>query len=240
MDLTSFTNPKKKEEEKTLVKDNNLEISKIGNKAKFNLKNKTELEKYEKFLFFSPTNAIKPKSKEELDNFFQKSIEDNVEGLMVKSLKAKYTPGNRTGSMTKLKQTKEDIDVVILAAEHGTGKRAGFYSSFYVAVQNPHDENEPYLTVGKVSSGIKELEDSLEGISMQKITSLLKPLKIREEKGVVYFEPKIVIQVRYQEIQRSVAYNSGFALRFPRIITLREDKLLEEINSIDDIVRFSE
>ena len=74
---------------------------------------------------------------------------------------------------------------------------------------------------------------------MMKITELLKPLKLSEDKEVTTFEPKIIIQVRYQEIQRSTIYNSGFALRFPRIIMLREDKDLEEINSVEDVEKFS-
>ena len=74
---------------------------------------------------------------------------------------------------------------------------------------------------------------------MEKITELLLPLKISEQNDVVWFEPKIVLQVRYQEIQKSTTYDSGYALRFPRIIGLRDDKDLEEINTLSDIKRFS-
>ncbi len=151
---------------------------------------------------------------------------------MVKSLERSYQVGSRTGAMAKLKETKEDLDLVIVGAEHGKGKRAGFYSSFIVAVK----DDEEFLEVGKVSSGIKELGE--DGASLKKLTSLLEPIKISEENNVIKFEPKVVIQVRYQEIQKSSLYSSGFALRFPRIISLRDDKNLDEINSVDDLTRF--
>ena len=99
------------------------------------------------------------------------------------------------------------------------------------------DDNS-YVQIGKVSSGIKEIEQK-EGISMEKITNLLKPLKIEEKDSVTYFEPKIIIQVRYQEIQKSPSYSSWYALRFPRIITLRDDKSIDEINTLSDIEKFS-
>jgi DNA ligase-1 len=238
MDLTSFTNSKKTDK-KTIVKTKDVSIEKVGDKEiVFNIKNKKELEKYENYLFFAPTNAIKPKSKEEMEKYFEKSISDGVEGVMVKNLEAQYKPGSRTGAMAKLKETKEDLDVVILAAEYGTGKRSGYYSSFIVGILNDSEYlDETYLEIGKVSSGIKELEG--EGVSLAKITEMLKPLKIKENKNRVYFKPKIIIQVRYQEIQKSSIYASGYALRFPRIIMLREDKNLDEINSLSDVLRLS-
>lgn len=234
MDLTSFTN-KKETKEEVILDNKEVKIVKRGEKISFTLKTKNALKKYEDYLFFSPTNSLVTSDEKKAQEFFKESIEAGVEGLMIKSLKAPYKPGLRTGSMVKLKEAKEDIDVVILAAEYGTGKRAGYYSSFYVGVRNDDHENEEdkFLNVGKVSSGVKELGD--EGASLKRLTELLEPLKIREDKGVVYLKPEIVIQIRYQEIQKSTAYNSGYALRFPRIISLRDDKDTEEINSIEDI-----
>lgn len=235
MDLTNFTSKKKEEKKELILNNSEITIYKIGDKVSFKVKSKEALKKYQDFLFFSPTNSIIAKTETEATDFFTLSLKEGVEGLMFKNLDSPYKPGLRTGAMAKLKETKEDIDVVIVAAEHGKGKRAGFYSSFLVAVKGDDDD---FLEIGKVSSGIKELEDSTEGISMQKITGLLKPLKLNQEKELVYFEPKIIIQIKYQEIQKSTTYTSGYALRFPRIIMLREDKTLDEINSIDDIERF--
>lgn len=239
MDLTSFTNTSKKDiKQEVIVDTSDVKITKLGDKVSFNFKNKDAIKKYQDFMMFSPTNAITTDSDDVAQEFFKTSMDEGVEGLMFKSLNAPYKPGLRSGSMAKLKETKEDIDVVILAAEHGQGKRAGFYSSFYVGVKNEdyNDESDMYLNIGKVSSGILELGE--QGHTMSNLTELLTPLKLSEDKGVTYFEPKIVIQVRYQEIQKSTTYNSGYALRFPRIISLREDKPLDEINSIEDVERF--
>ena len=240
MDLTSFTNSSKKKEvkEEILVDNSEVKIVKINDEVEFYFKSKKSMSKYQDLMFMSPTNSIITSDFDEATNFFRLSIEEGVEGLMFKSLESNYKPGLRTGSMAKIKETKEDIDVVILGAEFGQGKRAGFYSSFIVAVKNDDydDESNMYLEIGKVSSGVKELEGSTH--NLDNLTKLLEPIKISEEKGISRFEPKIILQVRYQEIQKSTKYDSGYALRFPRIISLREDKPVEEINSISDIDNF--
>lgn len=240
MDLTSFTKDTKKEKKEIVLDNNEVTITKIDKKIQFNFKTKDAISKYQDFMFFSPTNSKITSDEVEAENFFRKSLDDGVEGLMFKSLTSHYKPGLRVGSMAKIKETKEDIDVVILGAEHGKGKRAGYYSSFIVGVKNldSDDDFDQFLEVGKVSSGIRELGEEGVGHTMANLTNLLKPLKLSEENGITRFEPKIVIQVRYQEIQKSPTYNSGYALRFPRIISLREDKLIDEINSVDDIERF--
>ena len=239
MDLNIFTQQKKKKSKKeTILITKEAKIQRIDEHLELSFRTKKAMKKYLNLMFFSPTSSIITDSEEEAGEFFASSIKEGVEGLMFKSLDASYKPGLRTGTMTKIKETKEDIDVVILGAEYGKGKRAGFYSSFFVGAKNDDyaDENHAYLEIGKVSSGIKELEG--DGVSMENLMNVLKPLKINEKNGIIKFEPKIVIQVRYQEIQKSTTYNSGYALRFPRIISLREDKLLEEINTIGDIRNF--
>ncbi len=241
MDLTNYTNLEKKEKKikkEIILNNSEIKITKIENKIEFFIKKKSALKKFQNFLFCSPTNSIITDSTKEAEDFFEKSLEKGTEGLMFKNLQSEYKPGLRSGAMAKLKETKEDIDVVILGAEHGTGKRAGYYSSFIIGVKNENfiDEKDAFLTIGKVSSGVKEIGD--EGASIENLTKLLKPLKISEEKSITYFEPKIILQVKYQEIQKSTTYNSGYALRFPRIVMLREDKSIEEINSIEDVERF--
>lgn len=241
MDLTKFTqkNSEKKETRKKILDKKNIKVTLINdNELEFNMSNSDSLAEFQDFLFFSPTDSMTASTQEQAQEFFAKSISDGVEGVMFKSLTSAYAPGLRSGAMAKLKETKEDIDVVIVAAEYGKGKRAGFYSSFFVAVKNDDytSEDDKYLKVGKVSSGIQELGE--EGHSMTNLTKLLDKLKLFEKENIVYFEPKIVLQVRYQEIQKSQIYESGYALRFPRIVSLREDKDLEEINSVNDIEHF--
>lgn len=239
MDLTRFSQKEEKDEKIEIILNNSeIRVVKIGDEIEFEIKSKSALKKYQDFLFFSPTNSMIANTNEEAQEFFEESLNEGVEGLMFKNLEATYKPGLRTGAMAKLKETKEDIDVVILGAEHGKGKRAGFYSSFLVGVKNDEfmNEEDQFLEIGKVSSGVKELSE--EGASITKLTSLLTPLKISEDNEMVRFEPKIVIQVKYQEIQKSTTYSSGYALRFPRIIMLREDKTVDDINSVDDISKF--
>jgi DNA ligase-1 len=244
MDLTKYTNNKKTNKDnnkkEVIIDNSDIKIVKIANEVEFFIKTKKGLKKYQDYLFFGVTNAIKTDKNDEAQQFFEQSIKRGVEGLMFKNVKSVYKPGLRTGAMAKLKETKEEIDVVILAAEHGRGKRAGYYSSFYVGVKNEdyNNKKDKFLTVGKVSSGILEIGSS--GHSMDNLTNLLKPLKISEQNGVVYFEPKIVLEIKYQEIQKSSIYDSGYALRFPRIVSLREDKDLEEINTIEYIDKFAQ
>lgn len=238
MDLTQFTKPKENISKEIILENNDIKLTQIGNNVEFIIKNKKALEKYQNFLFASTSQAIITDDENKAQEFFEQSLNDGVEGLMFKAPKATYKPGLRSGAMAKLKETKEDIDVVIVAAEFGKGKRAGYYSSFFVAIRNEDstDTDDEFLEIGKVSSGIKELSD--EGASLKKLTQLLEPLKYKEEKSISYFEPKIIIQVKYQEIQKSTSYSSGYALRFPRIIMLREDKDINEINTLGDIKKF--
>lgn len=237
MDLTRFTKEKDKAEskEEIILENDDVKITKIADEIEFFLKSEKALEKYKDYLFFATTNSIITQSDIQAQDFFEKSIEDGTEGLMFKNLNSSYTPGLRTGAMVKLKETKDPIDVVIVGATHGTGKRAGFYSSFFVAVKNENyvDDKDQFLVIGKVSSGIKEIGD--EGGTLSNLTNLLKPLEIKEERSIVYFKPQIIIEVKYQEIQKSTTYESGYALRFPRILRLREDKDINQINSIEDI-----
>ena len=243
MDLTAFTNEKKTEIKKdesvkSILNNNLVKVDLVGDYIEFEIKDVEGFEKYQDFMFFCPTDYIETDSDEVAQEYFQKSLDRGVEGLMFKSLNAAYVPGLRVGSMAKLKETKEDIDVVILGAERGKGKRAEFYSSFLVAVKRGDElsDEDEYLTIGKVSSGIKEIGTT--GASMDNITRLLEPIKTDEEADMVFFEPKVIIQVKYQEIQKSTSYESGYALRFPRIINLREDKTLNEINSVSDVEKF--
>jgi len=241
MDLTNFTSEKKVkviEKEEIFLNNDEVRIKLVGDEVSFFFKKKSAIEKYNDFLFFSPTISIISDSEKEAEDFFEFSINKKVEGLMFKKLDSIYIPGTRVGSMVKLKETKEDLDLVILGAEFGKGKRAGFYSSFLVGVKGILEDD--FLEIGKVSSGIKEKKDEKDnlGVTLDEITNLLRPLKISNSKNMDFFEPKIIIQVKYQDIQKSIFYSSGYALRFPRIISLREDKELSEINSLKDIENF--
>ncbi len=171
------------------------------------------------------------KKVEEAEKFYKRALELGHEGLMAKKLDAVYEPGNRGKKWLKIKPTMENLDLVIIGAEWGEGRRAHLLGSFLVAVYDP--QSGEFLPVGKVGSGFTD-EDLIE------FTKMLKPLIKREEGKFVEIEPKVVIEVTYQEIQKSPKYKSGFALRFPRFVALREDKSPEEADTIDRIAQLYE
>ena len=170
-------------------------------------------------------------SVEEAEKFYAQALDDNQEGVMVKSLTAPYKPGSRVGHMIKLKPEERDYDLVITGAEYGKGKRQGWLSSFILSCYD--SDSGKYVEVGKASTGLKEKPEL--GLSFDDLTKLIKPLIVKEEGREVKVKPKIVVAITYQEIQKSPNYDSGYALRFPRFTALREDKPLSEIVSLKEI-----
>lgn len=166
------------------------------------------------------------------EEFYKKALKDNQEGIMMKNLSTAYQPGNRVGHMLKVKPSEKDLDLVITGAEYGTGKRSGWLSSFILSCMGK--EEQEFLEIGRVGTGIKE-KDEQEGVSFNELNDLLKPLIIKEQGKDVKIKPKIIVAVTYQEIQESPNYSSGWALRFPRITSLRPDKHLSEIASLQEI-----
>ena len=134
--------------------------------------------------------------------------------------------------MVKLKPTKENLDLVITGAEWGEGKRSKWLSSYTLACI---DEGK-FLEVGKASTGLKEKRE--EGLSFAEMTDLLKPLIKKGEGKEVLLKPEIVIEVGYEEIQKSPTYSSTFALRFPRVIHLREDLGPRDISTLKIVEMF--
>jgi DNA ligase-1 len=182
---------------------------------------------------FVAAKQIITSNEEEAREFYKKAVEEGEEGIMIKNLNSPYKPGARVGFMLKLKPSLKEFDLIITGAEYGTGKRAGWLTSFDVSCRDA-STNE-LLEIGKVSTGIKEKSE--EGTTYEYITSILKNY-INNENGLkVVIKPKIVVSVSYQEIQKSPKYNSGFALRFPRFITLREDRAETDIASIEEVKR---
>lgn len=169
-----------------------------------------------------------------VEEFYEKALSENQEGLMGKSLEAPYKPGARIGYAVKLKPEDKDFDLVITGAEWGTGKRAGWLTSFDVSCR---DDGE-LLELGKVSTGLKEIRE--EGLSFAEMTDMLEKLLIETEGRKIKVKPELVITVQYQNIQKSPTYSSGYALRFPRIKKLRIDRGVNDIATIQEIKEESE
>ncbi len=163
----------------------------------------------------------------EIERFYKESLNEGNEGVMIKNLSAPYKPGARVNYMVKLKPTMETLDLVIVGAEWGEGKRAKWLSSFVLACI----QEGKFLEIGKMGTGIKEKKE--EGVSFEELTKLLRPLIIAEKGKSVEIKPKIVVEVDYEEIQKSPTYSSGFALRFPRLKGLRTDRRASEATDLD-------
>ena len=154
------------------------------------------------------------------EEFYAESLSAGNEGVMFKNIEAPYKPGARVGYMIKLKPIMETLDLVIVGAEWGRGKRSGWLSSFVLACRD--EETGNFLTIGKMGTGIKEKQDT--GVSFDELTKILSKHILREKKNVVDVAPFLVVEVAYEEIQKSSNYSSGYALRFPRLIKVREDR----------------
>jgi len=177
----------------------------------------------------------------EADKFYHQSLDAGNEGVMFKSLDTAYKPGSRVGSMVKLKPIMETLDVVIVAAEWGEGKRAGWLTSYTVAVYD--DDTDEYLEIGKFGTGIKEKkgEEDLNDenvVSFEELTENLKPYISSEKGREVRIKPNVVVELKFEEIQKSPSYSSGYALRFPRLVRIRADRRADETSTLRQVEGF--
>ncbi|MEM2675276.1 MAG: ATP-dependent DNA ligase [Candidatus Bathyarchaeia archaeon] len=162
----------------------------------------------------------------EAERFLAEAINAGHEGLIAKKLDSEYTPGIRGKRWLKVKPTLPPLDLVIVAAEYGYGRRSGWLSDYYLAARDV--ETGEFLTVGKTFKGLTDAE-------IIEMTKRLKELAVKEEHRRVYVIPKIVVEVAYNEIQKSPKYRCGMALRFARITRIREDKTPEEADTIQRV-----
>ena len=194
----------------------------------------SELEKIKKEIFSSKMlfSSFKLNSGDPnlVKEFFNWSLSIGHEGIMIKNPDAPYTPGSRVKTMYKVKPTLENLDVVVTRAKIGMGKRKDWYGSYELSVK---DNDGNLHVIGNVGSGLTE--DDLE-----KLTKIVNEIKIEDLGEEVILEPKIVLEVTYEEIQTSEKYEMGYALRFPRVVQIREDKSINDINTLDDVKKIYE
>lgn len=171
----------------------------------------------------SLTKQIVTGNIKEAEHFFQEAINMGHEGLVAKKPDSPYTPGVRGKRWFKIKRTLEPLDLVIVAAEYGHGRRHGWLSDYYLAARDV--EKNVFSVVGKTFKGLTDEK-------IMEMTKRLKRLAIREEHGKVIVIPKIVVEVAYNEIQKSSKYPCGMTLRFARIKRIRDDKAPEEADTI--------
>ncbi len=156
-----------------------------------------------------------PSNLDQAKEFFEKTVQIGHEGLIAKRLDSLYQPGIRGKAWLKVKRSMETLDLIIIAAEWGTGRRHKWLSDYHLAAPDP--ESGEYHMLGKTFKGLTDAE-------FEDITQRLLEIKIEQTRGVVRVQPRIVVEVEFDEIQRSPTYKSGMALRFARIKRLRYDK----------------
>jgi DNA ligase-1 len=167
----------------------------------------------------------------EANQFLRKSIDEGHEGLMAKRLDGPYTPGVRGKHWFKIKPTLEPLDLVIVAAEYGYGRRHRWLSDYYLAARD--EEPGEFLKLGKTFKGLTDQE-------MEEMTQRLLEIAVKHEGHRVVVQPRIVVEVAYNEIQESPTYKCGMALRFARITRIREDKSPEEADTIQRVKQIYE
>jgi DNA ligase 1 len=157
-----------------------------------------------------------------VESFMQSALKEGHEGLMAKSLSSNYSIGARGKKWFKIKPA-DKLDVVIVAADWGSGRRVGWLSNYHLAVRD--EDTDEFLVVGKTFKGLTDAE-------FEMITKRLQDLKTRDARYTVYVKPAVVAEVAYNEIQKSPRYKSGFALRFARISRFRDDKKPDDADTI--------
>lgn len=188
-------------------------------------------ERWQKLSEVAPSNLLANRivtgDPVDVERFLEAAIRNGHEGLMVKKLDSPYTPGRRGKRWLKIKPA-DHLDLVIVAADWGYGRRTGWLSNYHLAARNL--KTGQYDVVGKTFKGLTDEQ-------FKWMTNRLQELKIEEGKYTVYVKPEVVVEVAYNEIQKSNKYDSGFALRFARVKRIRDDKPPREIVTLDEIER---
>ncbi|NHJ14878.1 MAG: ATP-dependent DNA ligase [Candidatus Thorarchaeota archaeon] len=167
-----------------------------------------------------------PTSIDEAKALFRLSKEMGHEGLVAKQIDSTYTPGARGKAWYKIKHTLDPMDLVIIGAEWGHGRRRKWLSDYHLAVRN--DITGSFSMIGKTFKGLTDEE-------FAEMTQRLLEIKTHERRGYIRVAPKIVVEVLASEIQESPTYESGMALRFARIVSIRTDKNPDDVLTLSEL-----
>ena len=168
--------------------------------------------------------VLRADSAQHLAELFAAAQARGNEGLMIKDVDSPYTPGRRGQSWVKLKRELATLDVVVTSVEYGHGKRVGVLSDYTFAVRDRHR----LVNIGKAYSGLTDKE-------ITGMTEWFRAHTLADHGFWREVEPKIVLEVAFNAIMRSDRHSSGYALRFPRILRIREDKPPEEADTIERV-----
>ena len=169
--------------------------------------------------------VFRASSAEELEVLFAAAQERGNEGLMIKDLDSSYTPGKRGKSWLKMKRELATLDVVVTAVEYGHGKRVGVLSDYSFAVWDRDTDKNRLVNIGKAYSGLTDVE-------IAEMTQWFLDHTVEDQGFRRVVEPKIVLEVAFNNMMQSDRHESGYALRFPRIVRLRPDKSAKEADTL--------
>jgi DNA ligase-1 len=159
-----------------------------------------------------------------IEQTYHDALAAGHEGIMLKVPASPYTPGQRGKNWIKIKPEVDTLDLAVIGAEWGEGKRAHVFGSFLVACQ----DQGKLIPLSRVATGFSDEQ-------LTEVYDLLKDAVISRTGKEVRFEPELVFEVGYAELQVSPTYDAGFALRFPRFIRIRDDKDTTEIETLESI-----
>jgi DNA ligase-1 len=168
---------------------------------------------------------VVPRDLAEGEQFLMRARAAGHEGVMAKNLASPYAPGERGKHWLKIKPVIT-LDLVIVAAEWGYGRRTGWLSNVHLAARD--EESGELLEVGKTFKGLTDAE-------FKTLTEKLLALQTRETRGTVWVKPHIVVEVAFNNVQASPRYRSKVALRFARVVRFRDDKSVNEIDTVQTL-----
>jgi DNA ligase-1 len=163
--------------------------------------------------------------RDEASAFYDRAIAHGQEGIMVKALDAPYDAGSRGAAWLKVKKVHR-LDLVVLAAEWGSGRRQGYLSNIHLGARDP--ATGQFVMLGKTFKGMTD-----EMLSWQTAAFLAR--EIGRDGHIVYVRPEIVVEIAFNDVQRSPRYPAGLALRLARVVGYREDKVAAEADSIETV-----
>ena len=163
-------------------------------------------------------------------SFYQSALDAGHEGVMLKNLEATYQPGNRVGYVMKAKPVMEPLDLVVTRAQWSEGRRSDYLGRLFLGCRDP---DGGFAEVGRLSTGYTDEE-------LAALTDRLTDHAVAEDGRMVDVDPAVVLEVEYEEIQASPEYSSGYALRFPRFLDVREDLAPADADSLERVERLYE
>ncbi|MCL2549590.1 MAG: ATP-dependent DNA ligase [Methanimicrococcus sp.] len=168
------------------------------------------------------------KDPEKAAEIYHAALNAGHEGIMIKNPSSPYSPGKRGKNWLKKKPVMDTLDLIVIGGEWGAGKRKNKIGSYVLACYD--DVKNVYLEIGRVGTGLSdELLDSL--------TEQFADLIEAEDGVMMKIKPEVVFEIAFEEIQKSPNYPAGYALRFPRLVRVRDDKTIEEIDTIEKVGR---